>query len=124
MPSDGMCLIRIPLVSSEAWKKYGTHWVQLDAPRHFFLYSIESLKVLAGKTNFKIKEIVYDSTEFQFWGSEQNLKGIPLMAENSHGRNPDKSDFSQEEIKNYKKMAKKLNREGLGDQVAVYLVKE
>ena len=33
-------LIRIPLVSSFAWKKYSTHWVSLDAPRHFYLHSL------------------------------------------------------------------------------------
>ena len=120
---NGECMIRIPLVSSEAWKKYGTHWVQLDAPRHFFLYSIESLKVLARKTNFKIKEIVYDSNDFQFWGSQQYLKDIPLMAENSYGKNPAKSIFTKAEIKNYKKMARKLNLESQGDQAVIYMVK-
>ncbi len=119
----GECMIRIPLVSSEAWKKYGTHWVQLDAPRHFFLFSIESLKVLAEKTKFKIKEIVYDSSEFQFWGSEQYLKDIPLMAENSYGKNPAKSIFTKTQIEDYKKMADKLNRESQGDQAAIYMVK-
>ena len=119
----GECMIRIPLVSSEAWRKYGTHWVQLDAPRHFFLFSIESLKVLAEKTKFKIKEIVYDSSEFQFWGSEQYLKDIPLMAENSYGKNPAKSIFTKTQIEDYKKMADKLNRESQGDQAVIYMVK-
>jgi hypothetical protein len=117
-------MIRIPLVSSEAWKKYGTHWVQLDAPRHFFLYSVESLKVLAEKTKFQIREIVHDSNESQFWGSEQYLKGIPLLAENSYARNPAKSIFSKAEIKNYKQMARKLNLESQGDQAVIYMVKE
>ncbi|MBC8287780.1 MAG: class I SAM-dependent methyltransferase [Nitrospinae bacterium] len=123
LPPGGICMLRIPLVSSEAWKKYGTHWVQLDAPRHFFLYSIESLNILAEKTKFKIKEIVYDSDEFQFWGSQQYLKDIPLMAENSYGRNPAKSIFSSEEIEGYKKMADKLNADSQGDQAAIYMVK-
>ncbi len=121
---NGECMLRIPLVSSEAWKKYGVHWVQLDAPRHLFLYSVESLKILAERTNFKIKEIVYDSNESQFLGSEQYLKDIPLLAENSYARNPAKSIFSKAEIKNYKKMAAKLNIEAQGDQAAIYLVKE
>ena len=123
IPSGGICMIRIPLVSSEAWRKYGINWVQLDAPRHFFLHSLDSLKVLAEKTNFKIKEIVCDSDEFQFWGSQQYLKNIPLMAENSYGRDPAKSIFSRGEINNYKNMAVKLNRESQGDQAIVYMVK-
>jgi SAM-dependent methyltransferase len=123
LPSGGVCLLRIPLVSSEAWKKYGAHWVQLDAPRHFFLYSVESLKILAERTQFKIKQIVYDSNEFQFWGSEQYLQGVPLMSEKSYGRNPAQSLFSKVQIKNYRKMADKLNIESQGDQAVIYLVK-
>ena len=123
LPSGGMCMIRIPLVSSEAWEKYGTDWVQLDAPRHFFIYSLDSLNILAEKTKFKIKEITYDSDEFQFWGSQQYLNEIPLMAENSYGKNPAKSIFSQEEIKNFKAMASELNASSRGDQAAVFLVK-
>ena len=123
LPLGGICLIRIPLVSSEAWKKYRTNWVQLDAPRHFFLYSLDSLHILAEKAKFKINEIVYDSDEFQFWGSQQYLRGIPLMAENSYGQNPAKSIFSHEEIKNFKAMAHELNWSSQGDQAAVFLVK-
>ena len=123
LPSGGMCMIRIPLVSSEAWERYRTDWVQLDAPRHFFLYSQNSLNMLAEKTKFKIKEIIYDSDEFQFWGSQQYLKGIPLMAENSYGRNPAKSIFSHEEIKNFKERAHKLNSSSRGDQAVFFLVK-
>ena len=124
MSRGGTCMIRIPLVSSEAWKKYGTNWIQLDAPRHFFLYSIESLKILAEKTKFKIKEIIYDSNESQFWGSQQFLEDIPLLAENSYARNPAKSIFSRAEIKGYKKMARELNSCSQGDQAAIYMVKE
>ena len=123
LPAGGMCLIRIPLVSSEAWEKYETNWVQLDAPRHFFLYSLDSLKILAEKTKFKLKDIIYDSDEFQFWGSQQYSKGIPLKAENSYGRNPSKSIFSQEEIINFKEKARELNSSSRGDQAAVYLLK-
>lgn len=124
LSSGGICMLRIPLVLSEAWKKYGINWVQLDAPRHFFLYSIDSLKVLAEKTKFKIKEIIYDSTEFQFWGSEQYLRGIPLMAKNSYGENPANSIFSKADIKNYKKMAHKLNMQSQGDHAIIYMAKK
>jgi SAM-dependent methyltransferase len=47
LAEDGVCLIRIPTVSSHAWRYYGADWVQLDAPRHFFLHSLESIKMLA-----------------------------------------------------------------------------
>ena len=96
----------------------------MDAPRHFFLYSIESLKILAEKTKFKIQEIIYDSNESQFWGSQQLLEDLPLLAENPYAINPAKSIFSRAEIKEYKKMARELNSSSQGDQVAIYMVKE
>ena len=34
----GRCLIRVP-IAAEAWRIYRTRWVQLDAPRHVFLYT-------------------------------------------------------------------------------------
>ena len=35
LSKQGVCLIRIPIVSSFAWNYYRENWIQLDAPRHF-----------------------------------------------------------------------------------------
>ncbi|MBN2089071.1 class I SAM-dependent methyltransferase [candidate division KSB1 bacterium] len=120
---DGICMIRVPTVPCYAWEKYGIHWVQLDAPRHFFTYSPESIKILAQKANLKIEKIIYDSTILQFWGSEQYLKGIQLFAENSFGVNPHKSIFSESQIRGFGEQTLRLNQEGRGDQMAVVLRK-
>jgi len=120
---NGTRLIRIPVVDSWAWENYGVNWVQIDAPRHFFLHSQKSMKILAKSAGFKIKEIICDSTEFQFWGSEQYKRDIPLNSENSYSVNPSKSIFSKREIRIFKEKAKKLNSESRGDQVAFYLKK-
>ena len=85
---------------------------------------VQSLKILAERTKFKIKEIIYDSNESQFWGSQQFIEDIPLLSENSYARNPEKSIFSRAEIKEYKKMAQELNSCSKGDQAAIYMVKE
>ena len=42
----GYCLLRMPIVSAFAWEYYGVHWVQLDAPRHFYLHSHKSIQML------------------------------------------------------------------------------
>ena len=76
-------LIRTPLASSYAWKKYGVNGVQLDAPRHLFLHTIESMRILAQKVGFEIDDIIFDSTEFQFLGSEQYMRDISLTDERS-----------------------------------------
>jgi SAM-dependent methyltransferase len=123
LSAEGACLIRIPTVSSYAWDHYGVNWVQLDAPRHFFLHSIESIKLLAEKTDLNLERIVYDSTYFQFCGSEQYIKNIPFLHEQSYRINSSNSIFSKEDIKIFKKSTIKLNLENRGDQAIFYLRK-
>jgi hypothetical protein len=119
----GRCIMTIPTVSSFAWEQYGTHWIQLDAPRHFFLHSRESLGLLVREAGLAIETIVCNSTDFQFWGSEQAQRGIPLLSETSYARNPSRSIFRKEDIRRFKEKAKELNRESRGDQIAVYVKK-
>ncbi|MBY0579660.1 MAG: class I SAM-dependent methyltransferase [Burkholderiales bacterium] len=121
--SGGYCMIRIPTVSSYAWKHYGVDWIQLDAPRHFFLHSCESMGILAGETGLELVDMVYDSTGFQFWGSEQLKRGMSLMDERSYGRNPENSVFSGEEIAGFTRRAEEMNAAGQGDQAVFYLRK-
>jgi SAM-dependent methyltransferase len=115
------CLLRLPLASSYAWRRYREHWVQLDAPRHFYLHSRESLRRLAEEAGFTIAEFVYDSTEFQFWGSEQYAKGIPLSSPASYAKSPTRSLFSPVDIAYFRRRARELNQEGQGDQAAFFL---
>lgn len=123
LSEGGLCIIRIPIVTSYAWEKYGINWVQIDAPRHLFLYSITSMEMLIGQAGLKLESIIWDSTGFQFWGSEQYLKNIPLMSESSYAKNPNNSIFSLEEIRAFEEKAEELNRNKRGDQVAFYISK-
>jgi 2-polyprenyl-3-methyl-5-hydroxy-6-metoxy-1,4-benzoquinol methylase len=118
---NGSVLIRIPIFPSLAWEKYNTNWVQLDAPRHLFLFSIESIKILANISGFKIDKIEFDSTTFQFWGSEQYQKGIPLKDSKSYDQNPQQSIFTKEDIQNFEKKSKEANITNKGDQACIYL---
>jgi 2-polyprenyl-3-methyl-5-hydroxy-6-metoxy-1,4-benzoquinol methylase len=47
---EGIVVIRIPIKSDFFWNRYGVNWHQIDAPRHFFLHTIESFKILCSKT--------------------------------------------------------------------------
>ncbi len=119
----GHCIVRVPLVSSRAWQTYGVNWVQLDAPRHFYLHSAASLKLLARRVGFECTAVRYDSTAFQFWGSEQYVRGIPLHHERSYAVNPANSVFTAAEIAAYTEQAVRLNAAEQGDQAAFYLHK-
>jgi hypothetical protein len=120
---NGSCLINIPTVSSYAWKHYRENWVGLDAPRHLYLHSIKSMTLLEEKANLSLQSVTYNSNDFQFWGSEQYLKDIPLRSENSYAENPANSLFSKKQIETFKRKAKELNFNNQGDQAAFLLVK-
>lgn len=114
----GELLIRIPTVTSEAWKRYGVNWVGIDAPRHLFIHSLKSINMLATEARLWIKDIVYDVEDVHYWGSEQYKKGIPLTDERSVCVNPSKSIFTKQDIKNFPELAKDV-----GGQISVFLTK-
>lgn len=113
-------LVRVPIASS-AWEEYGIDWVQLDAPRHFYLHTEKSMEVLAGKTGFKVRYVVFDSTEFQFWGSEQYRKGVALRDPSSHAMDASRSGFTSGQISGFRARAEKWNQERRGDQACFFL---
>jgi 2-polyprenyl-3-methyl-5-hydroxy-6-metoxy-1,4-benzoquinol methylase len=118
----GRCVLRIPFASSYAWQHYRTDWVQLDAPRHLFLHTNESLKLLTEQVGMRLEKVVHDSTVFQFWASEQYRQGISLRAENSWHVDGAKSPFSDEDIRGFQVHTDQLNRENRGDQITAYLI--
>jgi SAM-dependent methyltransferase len=110
-------LIRIPVASSFAWKTYQTNWVQLDAPRHFFLHTVDSLKLLAEQAGFTLDKFVYDSIEFQFLASERYIKDIPLIdSEKPYAP-------TSQESRMFREKADDLNSSDDGDQACFYLYK-
>jgi SAM-dependent methyltransferase len=117
LPKGGKVLIRIPVSDAQVWKDEGTFWVQLDAPRHLHIPSIKGLQGMAEKLGFHVISTVFDSTEFQFWGTEIYKKGLPLRESN-----PEKL-FSTEELSKFKNKALLYNEEGKGDQACIYLEK-
>jgi SAM-dependent methyltransferase len=124
LAEDGQILIRIPLADSAVAQKYRENWVQLDAPRHIMLHTRKSMDLLARKTGLKIIRVAYDSTDFQFWGSEQYLLGIPLFDPRSHHSHPVNSPFSPDKIEMFNAEAERLNAREQGDQAAFILAKE
>jgi SAM-dependent methyltransferase len=119
LKEDGKVVIRIPVVGY-AWEKYGVDWYQLDAPRHLFLHSKESMRYLADKAGLKIDDIKYDSTSSQFINSEKYQKNIPLIQEvpRSKGIRHIKDKYKKWK---YKRLSNYLNNTMNGDQAAFIL---
>jgi 2-polyprenyl-3-methyl-5-hydroxy-6-metoxy-1,4-benzoquinol methylase len=111
---NGCCLIRIPTVSSFAWEEYRDRWVQLDAPRHLILHSVPSLERLAEAAGLRMVAVDYDSTRFQFEGSELYRRDRPL-SELTH------ATYTATQRREFDARAAVLNAEHRGDQAAFYL---
>jgi len=113
---NGVIIIRIPVADCYAWYKYGEFWVQLDAPRHFFIHTQKSIEILLQKTNMYLDEIVYDSNAHQFIMSEKYLRGQTLFMQDNH--------FTKKEIHLFESQAIELNEEKKGDSACFYIRKK
>lgn len=102
-------MIRTPVVPCYAFRKYKEYWVQIDAPRHQFIFSKKAMEMLAEDAEFQLHDVLYDSYEIQFWGSEQYMRGIPLMDKRSYRINPKASMFTNEKIREFKRRGGELN---------------
>jgi hypothetical protein len=81
------------------------------------------LKILAEKCGFTISSISFESTSFQFLGSEQYVKNISLKGDDNSYFNGNSFLFNIEEITKFEKLSKQLNKNKNGDSIAVVLNK-
>ncbi len=117
----GRVLVRIPTVSSDAFERYRENWVNLDAPRHFFLHSHRSLEVVASRAGLTIDRLWCDSTDMQFMGSEQYLKDIPLTDARSAAVNKRGGIFTPSQRRAFARQAAHVNRALRGDSICAVL---
>jgi SAM-dependent methyltransferase len=115
LSTDGICLVRVPTTSSEAWTTYREDWVQIDAPRHLVIPSRQGLALAAGKVGLRVEKTIDDSSAFQFFGSEQYRQDVALT--DPRGR----AIFGRKQIADWEKRAEELNRQGRGDQASFVL---
>lgn len=117
MPRDGKILIRIPVIDSEAFKRYGTNWVQFDAPRHINLFSRKSIIIAIKKAGLEVEKMYDDSNHFGFTGSERYKKGLSLKSNTFIKRLLNPNTYK------YTILSRQLNKVNQGDQI-VLIVKE
>ncbi len=116
LSAKGSILIRIPLADSEAWEEYRENWWSIDAPRHYYLHTQESMRILSEQTNLEIYGSFRDATPSQFINSELYRRDIPISAK----ANP-RRVLGSAKILEYKRRTKHLNRIGRGDMGGFFL---
>jgi SAM-dependent methyltransferase len=78
----GVCVVAIPKLPSLAFDRYGEHWFPLDAPRHFFVPSVDGLTALARSIGFRRVGVEHDETAKDLLWSEAYRRGIPREGSN------------------------------------------
>lgn len=114
---NGILVIRIPIKSDYFWKNYGVNWFQIDAPRHLFLHTLKSFKILCKKTNLIIEDIVFDSYENSIFNSEKYARDISVRDDAWNSFKLDNNTMND-----YKKKIEELNKSMDSDQ-AIFLLK-
>lgn len=113
----GKLLIRCPVADAQVWKEHRELWVQLDAPRHLIIPTVSGLKIKAKQLGFAMDEVEFDSSDFQFWGTELYRRD-EILDERKIGK-----FFTKEERQLMHEKALQNNLEGKGDQACFYFSK-
>ncbi|MCH5596836.1 class I SAM-dependent methyltransferase [Niabella ginsengisoli] len=123
--NNGRLLIRIPIVSTPLLEKYGVNVATLDPPRHFFVHSLQSIKILTKENNLSLYKTVFDAQVFSILASEQYTKGISNVNDSrSYIQNPEGSSFTEEDLARFQQEINDYNQRGESDSVALYFKKE
>jgi 2-polyprenyl-3-methyl-5-hydroxy-6-metoxy-1,4-benzoquinol methylase len=117
LSDEGCCLLRVP-IASRSWRDYGVRWVEIDAPRHFFLHTQKSMAVLASDAGLEVNKIAYDSDGFELWGSELSKRGIPFS---SVCESRLRDFFSADEVRQFRVTTREINKCGDAGRAAFYL---
>ncbi len=121
LKDNGTIEISLPIFPNIAFDMFGPYWFQIDAPRHIFLHSIESLKYLADKSGLIIEEVKYDSTIVEILVSYFYQYGIrygDVSPELVTGF------FSQKQMDEFQQIVDENNNKGYGDHAVVFFGKK
>jgi len=62
LKDKGDCVINCPNFNSLNAMVFGDKWYHLDSPRHLFVFSPETIRILFKKNGFKVKKIIFEKS--------------------------------------------------------------
>ena len=130
LKEKGRIILTMPL-KSYTYEKYGSNWYALDAPRHFYIHTLKSFKILLNTVGFEIEDIIFNSNVTSFVRSEEYKNNIPENDKKAYKEewriffnmtNLRKSIFDKYQIIKFKNKVKELDKKNLGDH-AIFVLK-
>lgn len=78
LAEDGQTVIAVPNIESLDARRYGPNWIALDAPRHLYHFSPDTLRKLLEKHGFSVLDIGrwLPDTLYNVWYSEKLERSI------------------------------------------------
>jgi SAM-dependent methyltransferase len=117
LSENGWIVIVLPVADSNEWKEYRENWHHLDAPRHFYLHTQNSIEVLCSQLNLKLDFVKSYGSYKSILASELYRKDVPFIEQN------EVSCFDQIKIEEFKELSRVSNSNGKGALSAFYIRK-
>lgn len=117
----GVCRIEVPVADCEAWSAYGADWVEIDAPRHYFLHTRKSFAIASNAAGLEVYRIDDVGTPFEFWGSELYRRGLPFFEAAVNDYRDPRSIFSEADMAEFERRSTEVSRQNKGGRLAFYL---
>jgi hypothetical protein len=80
---DGIFIVEVPNIDSWQFVMSKDSWIYLDAPRHLFQFSPESLSKIAARHSFHAVKMSTLSIEFGFFGMMESIYNMFLPQKNN-----------------------------------------
>lgn len=116
----GRCLVRTPVMAGGMWQRYGTDWVELDPPRHLFIFSRDGLERMAAAAGLELVSVAYDSGNWEFIASEQIRKDVAMYEPCSWFVDPAASGIGADDVAAFGAEARRLNASASGGRAAFW----
>jgi SAM-dependent methyltransferase len=114
----GVCILTVP-VAEDLFRRYREHCYLIQAPQHFFLYSIKGMLALAQRAGFEVQEVIRDASNAVDWMS------VSALWSEGKARNEVAGDLGAylgaARMKEFQACQDQLRREGQGDNVTFIL---
>ena len=121
LAADGICRVEVPISGCAAWHEYGTDWVEIDAPRHFCLHTVKSMKLAAERAGLEMYKTQYVGTLLQFWGSELYRAGMSLHDTSTNKIREPSTVFSPDQMASFGQRTASTNATGTAGRAVFYL---
>lgn len=117
----GRILVRTPIMGTWFWREYGPSWVEIDAPRHLVLFSIDGLDRLAGLVGLRASATTWESGAWEVIASEQYRRDIGMFEAGSYFVDRASSAFDEDMVRAFKRTVDQLNADGDAGRARIWL---